>query len=97
MNPSMQGFLLPLMLVVVFYFFVIRPQSKRTKTHQQMLNNLQKGDEVITSGGILGKVVNLTDQFFIIAVQDNLEMTVQRQAIQAILPKGTLKSLRQKA
>ena len=78
---------------LIFYFIIMRPQSKRAKEHRQLVTNLQKGDEVITSGGILGKVTNVTDNFLILMIADGVEVPVQKQAIAMTVPKGTLKSL----
>lgn len=86
---------LPIMLgvfFVVFYFFIIRPQSKRTKEHRAMLSALAKGDEVITSGGIAGRVDDLGDAFVQVEVADGVKVKVQRGSITAVLPKGTLKA-----
>lgn len=79
--------------VVIFYFLLLRPQSKRAKEHRQLVSNLAKGDEVITSGGILGKISKITDDFIVVAIADNVEITLQKQAVSAVIPKGTLKSL----
>ena len=83
--------ILPIGLVVLFYFFLIRPQSKRQKEHRQMVNELQKGEEVITSGGILGKVTNVNDDFVTLEIANNVSLNVQKNAIQTIMPKGTIK------
>ncbi|MBB5020279.1 preprotein translocase subunit YajC [Chitinivorax tropicus] len=86
--------LLPMVVIfVLFYFMLIRPQQKKMKEHQNMLANLQKGDEVSTNGGLVGKVVKLSDQYVVIEVADKVEMTLQRPAITAVLPKGTLKNI----
>ena len=87
-----QGLLL-LAFAVIFYFLILRPQSKRAKEHQQLVTNLQKGDEVITTGGLLGKITRVTDHFFVIMLSEGVEVPVQRQAITACVPKGTIKSL----
>ncbi|MGH8279404.1 MAG: preprotein translocase subunit YajC [Gammaproteobacteria bacterium] len=78
-------------LIAVFWFFLIRPQQKKQKEHQKMLSAIGKGDEVITSGGVLGRVKELGDQFITLEVAQGVEMQVQRQAIGALVPKGTLK------
>lgn len=85
--------ILPIGLVVLFYFFLIRPQSKRQKEHKQMVNDLQKGEEVLTSGGILGKITNINDDFITLEVsrENSVTMTIQRNAVQTIMPKGTIK------
>lgn len=86
---------LPIMLVVfflVFYFFIIRPQSKRSKEHRAMLSALAKGDEVVTAGGILGRVADIGEAFITVEVAGNVQIKLQKQAITAVLPKGTLKA-----
>ncbi|WP_137937146.1 preprotein translocase subunit YajC [Chitinivorax sp. B] len=86
--------LLPMVVIfVLFYFMLIRPQQKKMKEHQNMLANLQKGDEVATNGGLVGKVVKLSDQYVVVEVADKVELTLQRPAITAVLPKGTLKNI----
>lgn len=80
-------------IFVLFYFMLIRPQNKRAKEHRELINKLKKGDEVITSGGMLAKVVSIDEQYIKVAVNDNVEVTLQRGAVSAVLPKGTLKSV----
>lgn len=85
------------LIFVVFYFLLIRPQVKRQKEHKSMIDALNKGDEVVTAGGIAGKITELSDQYasLQIAAVDGkpVEISIQRVAIQTLLPKGTLKSL----
>jgi len=86
---------LPIMLVIfflVFYFFIIRPQSKRAKEHRAMLGALAKGDEVVTAGGMVGRVEDIGDAFVSVEVAQNVKVKVQKHAITAVLPKGTLKA-----
>jgi len=78
---------------VVFYFLLIRPQSKRAKEHKNMLESIQKGDEVVTSGGILGKVNKISDNFIVLNVAQGVEMKFQKHAVTATLPKGTIKAV----
>jgi preprotein translocase subunit YajC len=86
--------ILPLVaLFVVFYFFLIRPQMRRQKEHQQLVQGLSKGDEVVTTGGMLGRVTEVGDTFLKLEVAKNLEVRIQRQAVSAIMPKGTLKEI----
>jgi preprotein translocase subunit YajC len=80
-------------LFVLFYFIAIRPQRKRQKEHQQMVSALNKGDEVVTSSGILGKVTSLDDNYMVLNVANNVDMKFQRVHVHAVLPKGTLKSI----
>ncbi len=85
--------LMPLILLfVLLYFLMIRPQAKRAKEHRAMLQALQKGDEVVTSGGTLGKVTTVGEQFVTLEIAPNVEIKVQKPAVQTLLPKGTLKS-----
>lgn len=79
--------------VLIFYFLLWRPQSKRRKEHQALMSGLDKGDEVVTAGGIVGQVNKVEDDFVKIQVAPNMELRVQKSAIGATLPKGTLKSL----
>jgi preprotein translocase subunit YajC len=84
--------MLPLVLMfVVLYFIMIRPQMKRQKEHKAMVEALAKGDEVVTSGGVLGKVSRLGDTFLAIEVASGVEIQVQRTAVVQVMPKGTLK------
>ncbi len=79
-------------LFVAFYFILIRPQSKRAKEHRAMISAIAKGDEVVTTGGVLGRISSLSEAFISLEVASGVEMKVQRQAIQSVLPKGTIKS-----
>ncbi len=78
---------------LIFYFMIFRPQSKRRKEHQALVSGLSKGDEVVTAGGITGLVTKVEDDFVKVQVANNVEMRLQKGAVQASLPKGTLKSL----
>ncbi|MCB1732904.1 MAG: preprotein translocase subunit YajC [Halieaceae bacterium] len=80
-------------LFVLFYFIAIRPQRKRQKEHQAMVAALSKGDEVVTSSGILGKVTALDDNYMVLNVANNVDLKFQRVHVHAVLPKGTLKSI----
>lgn len=85
--------MLPMVLIfVVFYFLLIRPQTKRAKEHRAMVSAIETGAEVVTNGGILGKVTEVSEQFLTIEVATGVNIKVQRHAIAQILPKGTLKS-----
>lgn len=87
------GLFLPMVfLAAVFYFLIIRPQSKRAKEHKNLLTELSKGDEVVTNGGMLGKIVKIGENFVEIEIADNVNVRVQKQAISNLMPKGTLKS-----
>jgi preprotein translocase subunit YajC len=85
---------LPLILMfVVMYFLMIRPQQKRAKEQKAMMDALAKGDEVVTAGGILGKVAKVTDIYVTIEVSSGTEIVVQKASVTTLLPKGTLKGL----
>ncbi len=93
--PQGGGYFTLVMLIVLFiafYFLLIRPQAKRAKEHKAMIAALAKGDEVVTSGGTLGRITHVGDNFVTVEIADGVEIKVQRQAIQSILPKGTIKS-----
>ena len=81
-----------LVMVPLFYFLLIRPQSKRNKETRDMLGKLAKGDEVVTSGGLGGKIVGLGESYVSVEIADNVQVKVQKSAITGVLPKGTLKS-----
>ena len=83
--------LFPIGLLVLFYFFLIRPQSKRAKEQKAMVSSLSKGDEVLTQGGILGKITNVNDSFVILEISENVNITVQKSAVGSLMPKGTIK------
>ena len=92
-SSSLMG-LLPLVLIfAVFYFFLIRPQMKQAREHKQMVETLAKGDEIVTSGGLLGKITRVGDNFIIVEIAPDIEVKVQKHSVSAILPKGTLKTL----
>jgi preprotein translocase subunit YajC len=80
-------------MFVLLYFLMIRPQMKRAKEHKQMVEALQKGDEVITAGGVLGRITRIGDAYIGIEIAANTEVSVQRTSVQTLLPKGTLKSI----
>jgi preprotein translocase subunit YajC len=91
-QPDMLTSFLPLILIfVVFYFLLIRPQTKRAKEHRAMVSALQPGDEVITGGGVVGKVTAIDDQFATVEVAKGVEVKVQKGSVSAVLPKGTYK------
>jgi preprotein translocase subunit YajC len=80
------------LLVVVFWFLMIRPQMKRQKEHRELLSKLAKGDEVLTTGGLAGRVAEIGDNFVGVEIADNVVVKLQKGAVAAVLPKGTLKS-----
>ncbi|WP_371378266.1 preprotein translocase subunit YajC [Thalassotalea aquiviva] len=92
------GFEMLIMLLVfglVFYFMIYRPQAKRVKEHKGLMEALSKGDEVLTQGGVVGKITKVSAEkdFIVISVAEGTELTVQKAAVSAVLPKGTMKSL----
>ena len=90
---SITGILPLVFMFVVLWFLMIRPQMKRAKEHKALLEGLQKNDEVLTQGGIVGKVVSISDAYVTVEVATNTQIIVQKQAIGAALPKGTIKSI----
>lgn len=96
-NPSLSDSLLSMLplavIFVLFWFMIIRPQMKRSKDQNKMIAELQKGDEVITTGGIAGRIVKLGDAFVDIEIASGVQVHVQKSAIQSALPKGTIKEL----
>lgn len=87
MLPMLIGFGL------IFYFMFIRPQNKRASEHRSLIDNLSKGDEVLTSGGIIGRVSKINDDFVMLAVAEQVDITVKKTAVANVLPKGTLKTV----
>lgn len=94
---QLTSFLPIILMFVVLYFLMIRPQMKRAKEHKAMVEALQKGDEVVTAGGVIGKVAKVVDGYVTLEVAEGsngpVEMLVQKQAVQTLLPKGTIKSI----
>ena len=87
------GMFLPLIAIfVIFYFLIIRPQNKKQKEHREMVAALSAGDEVVTAGGVLGKVTAVGEQFLDVEVANNVTIKVQRHTVSAVVPKGTVKS-----
>jgi preprotein translocase subunit YajC len=80
-------------MVVVFYFLLWRPQNKRQKEHKNLMGSLNKGDEIITSGGLLGKITKVNDDFITIEIANNVSVNVQKASVSAALPKGTIKAI----
>jgi preprotein translocase subunit YajC len=95
-GPSSSGQIAPLLMMVVFiaifYVLLIRPQQKKSKDHQAMLAKLSVGDEVVTSGGILGRVTEVGDTFVTLEIADAVRIKVQKAQVTSLMPKGTLKS-----
>lgn len=92
-SGDLMSFLPLIVIFVLFFFMIIRPQMKAAKAQREMITALQKGDEVVTSGGIVGKVTKVTESFVSLEIAANTEITVQKQSVQSALPKGTIKSI----
>lgn len=92
-DPGFVGLLPIVLMFVLLYFLMIRPQMKRAKEHKQMVEALQKGDEVITAGGVVGRISRMGDAYVSLEIAPNTEISVQRTAVQTLLPKGTMKTL----
>ena len=93
-DAGLMSFLPIILMFVLLYFLMIRPQMKRAKEHKSMIDALQKGDEVVAAGGLLGRIVELSDQYATLEVAAGTQVMVQRPAIQMLLPKGTIKSVK---
>ena len=92
-GPGAGDFLFIIILFAVFYFLLIRPQQKRAKEHRNMVEALAKGDEVVTQGGVLGRIREVGDAFVTVEIAEGTEIRVQRSAVGALMPKGTIKSI----
>ena len=93
-GDPLMSLLLPVGLVALFYFMLIRPQSKRAKEHKELVAGVQKGEEIVTGGGILGKVTSVDDNFVALEISPGVTIRIQKNAIQSIMPKGTIKELK---
>jgi preprotein translocase subunit YajC len=91
-GPGIAQFLPLIILFVIFYLFLIRPQMKRHKEHRKMVEAIAKGDEIITNGGLLGRITDVGDNFIVLEIAKGVEVKVQKQAISATMPKGTVKT-----
>jgi len=91
-SSGLMSFLPLIVIFAVFYFMLIRPQMKRSKDHRNLVSQLAKGDEVITNGGLLGRITEVSDSFVTLELADNIQVKLQRQAVANIMPKGTIKS-----
>jgi len=93
-DSGLMGFLPIILMFVLLYFLMIRPQMKRAKEQKAMIDALQKGDEVVALGGLVGRIVELSDQYATLEIAPEIKVTVQRPAVQVLLPKGTIKSIK---
>jgi len=87
---DLTGILMMVGMFVIFYFLLIRPQQKRQKEHKNMVTGLAKGDEIVTMGGVLGKITAVDDNFITVEIAKGTEIKVQRMSVQAMMPKGTI-------
>jgi preprotein translocase subunit YajC len=92
-DAGLIGFLPIILMFVLLYFLMIRPQMKRAKESKAMIEALQKGDEVVTAGGMVGRISKMGEQYLALEIAPNTEITVQKAAVQMLLPKRTLKSI----
>jgi preprotein translocase subunit YajC len=92
-GDTLLTFLPMIAIFVVFYFLLIRPQQKKQKEARAMLDALEKGNEVVTAGGVLGRIVKIDEQYVTVEVAQNVQLVVQRGAISQLLPKGTIRGL----
>lgn len=92
-DPGFMGLLPIVLMFVLLYFLMIRPQMKRAKEAKAMTESLQKGDEIITAGGMLGKITKINEAYITVEIAANTEISMQKAAVQTLLPKGTLKTL----
>ena len=92
-GDALTSFLPLIFIFVVFYFLLIRPQSKKAKEHKQMVEAITKGDEVVTNGGLLGRVVKVGDNFIELELAEGVTVKLQRGAVGSLMPKGTIKGL----
>jgi preprotein translocase subunit YajC len=93
-EPSALGFLLPIFILVLMYFILIRPQSKKLKEHKQMLTELKVGDEISTAGGLLGKIIKVGESYIQLKISDNVDIKLQKSSVNKILPKNSLESIK---
>ncbi|MBI5438075.1 MAG: preprotein translocase subunit YajC [Nitrosomonadales bacterium] len=91
---GLMDFLPLIVLAAAFYFFILRPQSKRAKELKAMIEALQRGDEIVTAGGEVGRVSKVYEEYVGVELAENIEVTVQKSSILAMLPKGTIKSIK---
>ncbi len=91
-GPVYANLIFIVILFVVFYFLLIRPQQKRAKEHKSMVDNLAKGDEIVTNGGLLGKITKVGENFMTVEIAEGTVIRVQRNAVSTVMPKGTIKS-----
>ena len=92
-GDPLMGLLFPIGLVVILYFFMIRPQVKRQKEHNKLVEALAKGDEVVTTGGLVGRITDIGDDFATLEVSESVNIKIRRHAVETVLPKGSIKEM----
>ncbi len=95
-GDPMSGMLFFVGMLALMYFLLIRPQQKRSKEHKKMVEAITKGDEIVTNGGMLGKITEMGDQYISLEIANNIEVKLQRHAIATVLPKGSIKAVQKK-
>ncbi|MDD2770072.1 MAG: preprotein translocase subunit YajC [Methylococcus sp.] len=95
-EPGFAGLILPAAVLAVFFFLFVLPQNRRQREQKKLLQSLVKGVEVVTTGGLLGRIVEVDDNFVTLEVADNLQVCVQRNAVASLMPKGTYKAAKRK-
>ncbi len=93
-EPSALGFLLPIFILILMYFILIRPQSKKMKEHKQMLTQIKVGDEISTAGGILGKIVKVGESYVQLKISDTVDIKIQKSSVSKILPKNSIGTIK---
>mgnify|MGYP006265969575 FL=1 len=91
-GAGLTGLIFPIALIVIFYFLLIRPQQKRAKEHKKLVENLSKGDEVLTNGGIVGRISDVGDTYATLTLTDGVDVRLQKSAVAQVLPKGAMKA-----
>ncbi|MEW4982689.1 MAG: preprotein translocase subunit YajC [Cycloclasticus sp.] len=91
-GPGFEGLVFPIALIIIFYFLLIRPQQKRNKQHKQLVSSSKKGDEIVTTGGVLGKITEVGDHFLTLEIGTNMSVQITKSSISAVMPKGTYKA-----
>ena len=96
-NNNSQGLLsmfpVIILLIIFMYLFIVRPQTKKIKDHKYLIDSLQKGDEIVTVGGVLGKIEKIADDLIMVNIADNVNVIIQKKAISHIIPRGTMKTI----
>ena len=93
-GSAMSLIVMLVVFVLIFYFMILRPQQKRAKSHKQLMDSITKGDEVLTTGGLIGRVAKVSDTgYIVLELNETTEVTIKRDFVAAVLPKGTLKAL----